>query len=369
MARRRQQKLHLEASECSMIKGLINHTDLNDQMIVAMFSHLSRTINHREIGYFRDSANIKYREVVAASPGEVYNFMARYQRFEQLAKLHGMVPQELYFQLVQKACEAMKTSVAIFNNPHLIWKSEIFVVNAIIAWTYLMHAHYSTQGIDYRYKKDGQLILTDEGRPKHWELSKCLNVAECPLPNPVKANVRYLIAIRNEIEHRMSDNIDSYLASKLQACALNFNHWLCEWFGRQCSIAEDLSFAIQFKEISLKSHPDNVGAKKLPGVIETVNALIEGDMLDEDYNDPRYSYRVYVVPKTVNNKNKADQAVVFADIGTDLEVAIREVERPKFKPSQIVEMMRAEGFGDFSLYGKGGFVEFRKSIDAKHSTK
>lgn len=352
-----------------MIKGLIKHTELNDQMIVSIFSHLSRTINHREIGYFRDNSNAKYDHVTPASRSDVERFMARYQRFERVAKSLGFVPQEAHFQLVQKAAEAMKTAVGIFNNPHIRWKSEIYIVNAVIAWTYLVHAYYQTKKIDFRYKKNGEVLLTDDGRPKHWELGKCIDVAECPLPSVVKLNLKYLIAIRNEIEHRMSDNIDRYLEPKLQACALNFETALTNWFGGQCSIAEDLAFAIQFAEISLQSRSHIIGSKQLPDVIAAVNKLIEGKMADGDYNDPRYSYRVYVAPRTVNNRNKADQAVVFAPEGSEVELAIREVERPKYTAGQIVEILRKEGQTSFTMYGKGGFVEYWKSIDAKSPGK
>jgi len=199
----------------------------------------------------------------------------------------------------------------------------------------------------------------------HWELSRCLTVTECPLPSAVKLNLQYLIAIRNEIEHRMSDNIDQYLEPKLQACALNFETALVTWFGPQCSIAEDLAFAIQFAEISLQSNGQIVGNKQLPDVIATVNKLIEEAMSDSDYSDPRYSYRVYVAPRTVNNRSKADQAVVFAPTGSEIEMAIREVERPKYTAGQIVEAMRKEGYADFTIFGKGGFVEFWKRLDAK----
>lgn len=263
----------------------------------------------------------------------------------------------------------MKTAVGIFNNPQVRWKAEIYIVNGVIAWTYLLHAYYMTKGVDFRYTKDGVIQLTDDGRPKHWELSRCLSVNECPLASEVKLNLQYLIAVRNEIEHRMSDNIDRFIEPKLQACALNFESALVAWFGQQCSIAEDLAFAIQFAEISLQSNTGIVGNKQLPGGITTVNKLIEDGMSDADYNDPRYSYRVYVAPRTVNNRSKADQAVVFAPAGSEIEMAIREVERPKYTAGQIVEKMQAEGFKTFSMYGKGGFVPFWKSVDASKPGK
>jgi len=362
---RRQQKLPISLEERTIIKGLIAHTDLNDQMIVSIFSHASRTINHREIGYFRDATNAKYKDCPVATKAEIERFLRRYRRFERIAKAHGVIPQEDHFQLVQKAAEAIKAAVSIFNNPSIQWKAEIYIVNAIIAWTYLMHAYYKTKGIGYQYQKAGIAQLTDEGRPKLWELSKCLAVSECPLPTPVKKNLEYLIVVRNEIEHRLSDNVDRFIESKLQACALNFNYWMCEWFGQECSVAQDLAFAIQFAEISIGSQSELTGAKGLPSVIQTVNALVETKMAEADYNDPRYSYRVYVAPRTVNNKNRADQAVIYAQAGSDIEIAIREVERPKFTASQIVALMKKEGYSDFTLYGKGGFVELWKAWDAR----
>lgn len=260
----------------------------------------------------------------------------------------------------------MKSAVVTFNNPSLKWKTEIFIVNAIIAWTYLLHAYYRTKEIDYRYTRHGQPVLTDDGREKHWELTKCLSVQECPLPQPVKSNLSYLIAIRNEIEHRLSDNVDRFVEPKLQACALNFDHWMCEWFGDECSIADELAFAIQFAEISLRDHRAIVGNKGLPAVVESVNRLIEARMDDDEYNDPQYSYRVFVVPKVANNRKNADQAVNYAAAGSAVEMALREVERPKYTAGQIVKKMKDEGFNAFSLYGKGGFVSIWKEMDGKN---
>lgn len=367
MGNRRRQRLVLTDIEITIIKGLVEHTDLNDQMILAIFSYASRSINSREIGYFRDSKNLKYKGKSTATKAEIETFLARYGRFERVAKQFGMLPQEAHFQQVQKATEAMKSAVAIFNNPNIRWKSEIFIVNAVISWTYLLHAYYTTKSIDYCYRKNGEALLTNDGRPKYWELTKCLKANECPLPKPVKSNLKYLIAVRNEIEHRLSDNVDAQLSPKLQACALNYNYWMCEWFGQEYSISEELAFAIQFSKISLGGRGSSAGvAKNSPAVIQAANKLIEAEMSSEEYNDPQYSYRVFVIPKTVNNPKKADEAVTFAEAGSNLEMAVREVERPKFKASEIVEKMRTEGFTNFDLYGKIGFVQFWKGMGAKN---
>lgn len=42
------------------------------------------------------------------------------------------------------------TAVQVFNNPQVEFKSELFIVTTVIAWTYLLHAYYRKLGIDYR---------------------------------------------------------------------------------------------------------------------------------------------------------------------------------------------------------------------------
>ena len=56
-------------------------------------------------------------------------------------------------ELLIKAREAMLLAVQSYNNPKTHFRSEVFIVTAIIAWTYLFHAYYKAQGIDYRYTK------------------------------------------------------------------------------------------------------------------------------------------------------------------------------------------------------------------------
>ena len=58
-----------------------------------------------------------------------------------------------------------------------------------------------------------------------------------------------------------------------------------------------------------------------------VNALLEGPMTQEEFNDPAYSFRVYAVPKVANDAKKSDQAVIYSPVGSDVEVAIKHVER------------------------------------------
>jgi hypothetical protein len=82
---------------------------------------------------------------------------------------------------------------------------------------------------------------------------------------------------------------------------------------------------------------------------------------------------VIFVPKTTNHPNQADQVITF--VKADSEIAktanaayavIRETERPKWLPSQIVAKIKAEGFPRF---GMSHHTDFWKSCDAKNTSK
>ena len=48
--------------------------------------------------------------------------------------------------LLQKSREAALNGVQSFNNPLTFFKTETFIVLMVIAWTYLLHAHYRMVG-------------------------------------------------------------------------------------------------------------------------------------------------------------------------------------------------------------------------------
>ena len=54
-------------------------------------------------------------------------------------------------ELIKKSQEAALSAISIFNNPNITFKSETFIVLMIISWTYLLHAYYKKNNIDYRY--------------------------------------------------------------------------------------------------------------------------------------------------------------------------------------------------------------------------
>ena len=88
-------------------------------------------------------------------------------------------------ELIHKSREAALNAVQSFNNPLTTFKTETFIVLMVIAWTYLLHAYYRQNGVEYRYFSKGpkrrKFDRTKVGAFKHWELERCLNEKICPL--------------------------------------------------------------------------------------------------------------------------------------------------------------------------------------------
>ncbi|HOT82221.1 MAG TPA: DUF3644 domain-containing protein, partial [Candidatus Defluviicoccus seviourii] len=307
----------------------------NDQDILAYFTRPTRSINHARIAEIRTQA--KHARIKPATDEELHRFLQDWPQIDPATGLHLLGD-----ELLIKAREAMLVAVQSYNNPKTHFRSEVFIVTAIIAWTYLFHAFFKREGIDYRYtrKKPGGAVevkKTAQGADKYWELCHCLKQPKSPLDDGTKRNLEFLIDIRHEIEHRMTSRIDDTLSAKLQACCLNFNRVLKTEFGAQYGLDGELSFALQFAAIDFDQRKALLPAADLSPTIEAVRARYEDGLTDEQYNDPHYAYRVLFVPKVANKKGQADALMEFVKPGSEEAEAIntayiKEVEKEKFKP-------------------------------------
>lgn len=280
-------------------------------------------------------------------------------------------------ELVTKSREAALAAVQIFNSPLITFKSEIFIVLMNIAWTYLLHAHYKKNGVEYRYfqqrGKRRQFDKTKSGAHKHWELERCLNDDACPIDKDAKNNLRFLIGIRHEIEHQMTSRLDSSLSAKYQACCLNYNDYAKKLFGDACGIDKHLAFSLQFSSISADQAKSLPSPQTMPSHIKAFVDGFEGKLSDEEFNSPKFAYRVLFVAKTANRKGQADQVIEFvksdttlaADVNTKYAV-IKETERPKHLPSGVVAIMKKEGFKKFSIHWH---TQLWKTKNAKNAGK
>ncbi len=263
-------------------------------------------------------------------------------------------------ELLEKSKESILAAVQIFNNPNIHFKSESFIVLAIISWTYLLHAYYREKKIEYRYfEQAGQrkkFHLTKNGAYKYWELERCINERKSPIDKTTTANLMFLIGLRHEIEHQMTTRIDDLLSARFQACCINYNTYLKKLFPKIDGIDSYLSFSLQFTSLSENQIDQMKDYKDLPAHITSYVKSYDDTLSEEDFNDSKFSYRVLFVPKTANRKGQADKVIEFVDPKSDIAKglskeywAIKDREKPKYLPSTLCKEIQKLGYPKFTI--------------------
>lgn len=254
----------------------------------------------------------------------------------------------------------MLSAVQLYNNPLITFKSESFIVLSVIAWTYLLHSYYQRHGICYRYYHNkGKKKVYDRtkyGAFKHWELERCLKEKACPLDKATIANLSFLIGIRHEIEHQKTNKVDEFLSSKLQACALNFNSYICSLFGHKYDMGDELALVIQFSSLNPEQCDSLLQNSHITSNVKNFVAKFENVLSSEYLSDSRYEYKVFFVPITSNREGQADKVIEFIKSDSPLAegrektfAVLKETEKKKFLPKEIVDLMKEKGYSKFTI--------------------
>ncbi len=206
----------------------------------------------------------------------------------------------------------MLSAVQIYNNPMMSFKSEAFIVLAMIAWTYLLHAHYRAGRVDYRYfNKNGnrkRYTRNPDGSIKYWDLTECVSKAVCPFDADTKNNLRFLLGLRHQVEHKKATGLDSYLSARYQACALNFNFYLKKLHGDKFGLDHSLALSLQFAELDhdqskiIKDREDLIPKEIISYVSGFDNALSATEIENE-----RFAYRLLFTRIVAKRKGQADR--------------------------------------------------------------
>ena len=341
----------LERWEIALIKAMIADGRWpNDQDILAHFTRPTRSVNHRAIAEIRTKK--KHTAVKPAAAEDLDAFLASWPDVDPETGLSLQGD-----ELLIKAREAMIAAVHIFNSAGLTFRTELFIVTVVIAWTYLLHAWFKREGIDYRHTKMDAghrvVLKTPNGADRYWELAQCLKHQRCPVERGAANNLLYLLDLRHEIEHRSTSRVDDALSAKLQACCINFNDVIKGQFGAQYALERRLPIALQFVTFSPDQHALLKKAGNLPRHVETMMDGFEQKLTPEQQDDPRFAYRVFMIRKAANRAPGADLAVELVPPGSDVEekfsMALKEVEKRKYLPTEVVAKVQAEGFDRFTM--------------------
>jgi len=280
--------------------------------------------------------------------------------------------------LILKSREAALSAVQIYNNPFTVFKSESFIVLFIIAWVYLLYAYYRYKKIDYRYytipNKRKKFIRNIDGSIKYWDLMKCISIQKCPLDRHAINNLKFLIGLRNQIEHKKALGLDSYLSGRYQACALNFNYYLKKLHGKRYSLDNYLALSLQFAEFDYAQAQIIKDKEKLiPKIIQNYITTFDNSLSDREIKNDRFSYRLLFVKVGAKRKGKADRVIEFIDPKSSLARNVakqywvkEDREKPKFNATRVVKTIQEAGFQNFGIYQH---TQFWKKYNGKNPQK
>jgi hypothetical protein len=269
------------------------------------------------------------------------------------------MPGPIKHGLLAKSREAALTAVQTYNNPLVKFKSESFIVLMTIAWTYLLHAYYAREAVDFRYldkdpRSRRKYQRTAQGGYRWWELTSCIKVDDCPLDKNTVNNLNFLIGLRHEIEHHRPPHLDDHLSGRYLACALNYDFYLTSMFGPKYSLGDTVAMALQFRDIRPTDTP---ATPRLPSQIARYIERFEGELTQEEYDDPRFAYRLLFTRKVVGKKGQADRAIEFlrpGDPGADdvdpEHWLIKDTERVKYRAKAVIEIVKSAGYPFFGIY-------------------
>ena len=350
---------NLETWEIALIKAMLVRGGYDDQDILAYFTRPTRSVNHCVIGEIRNET--KHKLSTPASEKQLDEFLDSWPNIDQDTGLSLRGD-----ELLIKAREAMIAAVHIFNGAGLTFRTELFIVTAIIAWTYLLHAWFKREGIDYHYNQKTAL-----GEYKYWELGKCLKHARCPVPTGAKRNLEFLLGLRHEIEHRCTSRIDDAIWEHLQSCCINFDKAIKEFFGDRHGLEKRLPIALQFVSFGADQREILKKASNLPQHVSTFIDAFEHGLTSEQLADPAYRMRVAFVQLASNRASGADRVIEFVkpddkETTASNGIVFKEINKKRHTPKQVVELMKEEGYRKFSIFHH---TKFWQEIKAKDPDK
>lgn len=282
----------------------------------------------RTVNFGRISGVKKDDSIPCASPAELSFFYAQKKSFDPTTGLNLFGDERLI-----RAREAMILAVMVFNSAGYKFKTELFVVQANIAWTYLLHEFY------YRIKKVDPLAIDGSSH----SLGYMIEQPDCKLSKGIKNNLKAIKILRDQVEHHLLGRSDLRWLTIFQACCLNFDATIVDWFGPRLTLQHDLSMALHFGKMQIEQAAQLM-SYDTPAHIAAVDALLSEGMTPEEIEDLEYQFRV-VYTLTSASKNKSHIQFIHPDSaeGKDIHNIVHKIKIADdlypYKPKEVVALV------------------------------
>jgi hypothetical protein len=256
--------------------------------------------------------------------------------------------------LINKARESALLAVQAYNNPLALFRTPAYLVLMNIAYTALFHAIFENKGVDYIYINDDGTPKLKDGEKAAWELSTCINHYYGDTYCPERENLKFLITLRNKIEHRMLPQLDLTVSGHCQSMLFNFETLLKNEFGSFFALGQSLALAVQFSEIEpfQRETIKHLQTSEYELIRQFIDRY-QANLPPEIQQSPQYAFRVFLIPKLGNHAKSSDVAMEFIPYDSSQpgelydkqitmikEQKIQVANQGKLKPSQVVERVR-----------------------------
>lgn len=225
--------------------------------------------------------------------------------------------------ILENSINSALTAVETYNRPRVQFRIENYIILMILAWTKLFHAYFQSEiGERYFYKEKNGRYKKVDGEKKAWELTECIKEyqkmqkAYPNLSEPVVANLRFFIGIRNKIEHRYweGSSLDILLFGECQSLLFNYETFLVTLFGEDYSINTCLAYALQFSHLRAKEQLQaqrDLLSKDMQDIKKYIDKY-KTDLPQVTFDSQEYSIKLLQIPK-ISNTNRNDLAVEFVN--------------------------------------------------------
>jgi hypothetical protein len=179
----------------------------------------------------------------------------------------------------------------------------------------------------------------------------------------------FLQGIRNRIQHYAGNEIDDLVAPKIQANVLDFDDRITFLTDARLNLKSRVPLVLQFKKLSLLQTKQLITVKRLPDSMKTFILNFEDHLSEVESTDTAYEAQIKF---NLENKNRGKDLLEMEIVGVGAPVpegatiiANKEVEKKKYRPSEIVSLMEDEGHGWFTMSKHTNLWKARDAKDPK----
>ena len=216
-----------------------------------------------------------------------------------------------------KARESCVAAVENYNKPGRAFRTRTYAILMVVAWTALFHAIFHRRGRKPWYVEDatGSRLKYKkiDGEPWHWDLAECVRRYYLGDNPPQRANLEFMVLLRNKIEHRDHPELDPALYGECQAMLTNFEELLASEFGEHQAVSGQLAVALQFSILGPEAQEEALRRLQSSAATDLLDFIrqFRGGLPREVLESSSFSLRAFLVPRLANREESADLAVEF----------------------------------------------------------